>query len=92
MKFVESESGLYYYDLSQNKEETSLTKQVKQKYIPKSNTIMVQTVLGNQEGFTKRELKKAQTARRLYILLGRPSFKDFGNIVRQKLLQNCPIT
>ena len=80
-------NGLYYYD-SRNEPQTSND----EIFNKKTNVVMLQTVLGNQEGFTKRELKKANTARRLYILLGRPSFKDFGNIVKWKLLQNCPVT
>ena len=55
------------------------------------NIILLNTVQENEEGFTKRDLRQAKLAKRLYILLGRPSYRDFANVVKWKLIKNCPV-
>ena len=78
VKFVMSNEGLYYHDVRWMRPETTYSTN------PRSSTniIMLQTVEGNEMGYTKRELTKAREAKRLYVMLDRPSYRDFGNIVR----------
>ena len=106
MKFRKSDNGLYYHHYQPPKNDTKIittsphhttivppkSTSTPQHTNDNDNIILVQTVLQEMEGFTKREIKKAKTARRLYILLGRPSYRDFGNIVKWGLLKNCPVT
>ena len=53
--------------------------------------IFLNSASAHQEGYTKRELRRAKQAQRVYILLGRPSYRDFANIVKWKMIKNCPI-
>ena len=55
-------------------------------------TVIVQTVEDNRKQFTKRELKAAEGARQAFIRLGRPSTKDFVELVRSGKLLHCPFT
>ena len=46
--------------------------------------MLLQTIRGNYEGFTKREVKKAREARRLQGMLGYPSERDFKQMAKEK--------
>ncbi len=52
----------------------------------------VQTVRGNYEGYTKREVIRAKEARRAQALLGSPSEKDYQGMVSGNMIKNCPIS
>ena len=52
----------------------------------------VQTVRGNMEGFTRREVKEARTAREAQGMVGHPSDRDFLGMVRANYIMNCPVT
>jgi hypothetical protein len=53
---------------------------------------LIQTVCGNYEGFTKREVLHAQEARQAQAMLDNPSKKDFQGMVSGNLIPNCLIT
>jgi hypothetical protein len=50
------------------------------------------TVSENNEGFTKRQIKGAETARALYTTLSYPSMKDFKWVIHSNQIKNCPVT
>jgi hypothetical protein len=53
----------------------------------KSNEYMlVNTVRGNFEGYTRHKIKKAQEARRLQGMIGNPTKQEFVGMVHEKLL------
>jgi len=52
----------------------------------------VQTVRGNMEGFTKREVEDAQKAREAQAMLWHPTDHDFLGMVRGGMISNCPLT
>ena len=52
----------------------------------------VNTVSGNKEGFTKRQIKDAESARSLYATLSYPSWKDFKWVIRSNQIKDCPVT
>jgi hypothetical protein len=52
----------------------------------------VQTVRGNYEGHTKRDVLQAKESRRAQAMIGDPSKGDFEGMVSGKLIKNCPIT
>ena len=60
--------------------------------------MLMQTVRGNYEGFTKREIARAKEARELQGRIGHPSDKDFNKLLKDKdnvsqsLLHDCPTT
>jgi hypothetical protein len=52
----------------------------------------VQTVRRNYEGFTKKQVQHATLACRIMGMIGAPSEREYQGLVRQKKLQDCPIT
>jgi len=79
MKFTESANGLYYYDVK-----SSSTKS--------SNYSFVNSVNENKSLYTRRQLKDADLAKRVYELVGRPAHATFIKMISENQLQNCPIT
>ena len=53
---------------------------------------LVQTVRGNMEGYTKREVEKAREAREAQAMVGHPTDRDFLGMVRANMITNCPVT
>jgi hypothetical protein len=54
--------------------------------------MMVTTVRGNLEGYSRHEIEKAKEARRLQGMIGNPAEKELAGMVREKLIANCPVT
>jgi hypothetical protein len=82
MEFIPSAGGLYYYDFNH-----SIQWQVK-----KQTTMVVHSVEGLQRNYTEKELKRVEEARRLYVIMGRPSKADFFEMIKRGKLHNNPIT
>jgi hypothetical protein len=62
-------------------------------YDPTNNElVMVNTVKGNMEGYTKKQVEGAKLAKELYAKLAYPSPKDFKWAVMSNQIQNCPVT
>ena len=54
--------------------------------------MMINTVSENVLKFTKREVKDAEVAQQLYTMLGKPSMKDYLNMIRHNHIKDCPVT
>jgi hypothetical protein len=60
--------------------------------------MLVQTVRGNYEGLTERDIKCARAARELQHRMGQPSDMEIKQLLKEKekvshaLLKNCPLT
>jgi hypothetical protein len=74
--FEQTEDGLFYLDTNKKC----------------NGTVMLVTVESNKDGFTQRQFDNAKQARKIQNIIGRPSTKDFINIVNNNLLKNCPIS
>jgi hypothetical protein len=61
-------------------------------FAPKAALFFMQTVRGNMEGFTKREVKEARKACEAQAMLGHPTDRDFLGMVRGSMISNCPVT
>lgn len=61
-------------------------------YTPPKGLVFIQTVEGNMEGFTKKEIAQARKAADLYIKLIYPSGKDFDWVVLSNQIEDCPVT
>ncbi len=57
-----------------------------------AGSMLVQTVHQNYKGYTKSEVLQAKEARRTMGMIGNPSQRDFKNMVRGNLINNCPVT
>jgi hypothetical protein len=98
VKFQKDKQGLPYINLDESDEEAAvlliqmMEQQDKEnKDGTKKEVTLVQIVRRNYEGFTKREVIKAQEAREAQAMLGNPSKKDFQGLVSRNLIPNCPI-
>jgi hypothetical protein len=77
----QSSKGLYYLDTKAGHEE------------PRDKEInLVNTVADNGNKYSQRDYFKAELARKIQTIIGRPSTKTFLSIVDKNLLPNCPVT
>jgi hypothetical protein len=82
MEFAPSSEGLYYYDFN-----ISVMRHQQQRNM--HNTMMVATVDELRRNYTAREMKQMDEARRLNVIMGRPSKADFLKMIKRgKLLDN----
>jgi hypothetical protein len=101
VNFYKDKQGLPYIDLDGTEEEAAimLLQHVQGKWskaggesMEAIETALVQTVQGNYEGYTKKNILKAKEARRAQGMIGNPSKKDYKGMVSGNLITNCPIT
>ena len=96
VRFYKDEQGLPYLDLEESSEAAVMLLQQGQdpRKEPEHKGVatLVQTVQGNYEGYTKREVLKAKEARRAQAMMGNPSKKDCKGMVSNNLIANCPVT
>jgi hypothetical protein len=59
---------------------------------PAREVLFVQTVRGNMEGYTQREVEDARAAREAQAMLGHPTDRDFLGMIRSGMILNCPVT
>ena len=75
--FKQSQKGLYYFDTK----------------VGRSDGVnLINTVVDNGAKYSQRDYLKAEMARKLQAIIGRPSTKTFLSIVDKNLLPNCPVT
>ena len=95
VKFCKDEQGLPYIDLNESAQEAAtMLVQLgsgKDGGASKQQTMLVETVRGNFEGFTKNEVLRAKQARRAQTMMGNPSEKDYKGVVSNHIISNCPI-
>jgi hypothetical protein len=53
---------------------------------------VVKTVRDNYEGFTKKQVQRANEARRIMMMTGVPTARTFESMVRLNQSQDCRIT
>jgi hypothetical protein len=82
MKFTEHVCGLYVYVPN----DPNVTSNVVDAYS------LVSTVAHQKAFFTRRDVARADDARQLYRMIGRPSEAVFQNILKRGLIRNCPVT
>jgi hypothetical protein len=96
VRFYKDEQGLPYIDLGESNLEATmmlLQREIHEREETLSNEVSyIQTVRGNYEGYTKREVTQAKEARRAQAMMGNPSEKDYKGMVSNNLIANCPIT
>jgi hypothetical protein len=85
--FIPSKEGLYFYDYQHSINRTTTTTVTEEQ-----NAMVVNTVEELQRNYTTRELKQVEAARRLYIMMGRPSRDDFFKMITNGRILNNPIT
>ena len=93
VRFYKDEQGLPYLDLEESSEAGTLLLMRRQGETcdRDKGLSMVQTVRGNYEGYTKREVLRAKEARRAQAMMGNPSEKDYGGMVSNNMIPNCPV-
>ena len=81
--FEECKTGLYRYDINGQSININHDNEAFN---------FLNTVDGNKEGFTKREIERAIEALTLYRIIGRPSEGKYYKILAGNQIINCPIT
>jgi hypothetical protein len=59
---------------------------------PANAVSLIQTVHGNMEGYTQREVEDAHIACKAQAMLGHPTDCNFLGMVRSGMILNCPVT
>ena len=86
IKFIRSPRGLYYHDVRWGNKQPAAPP-------PKIYaTTLIQTVAENSTYFTPADIQKANLAKRIYEMVGRPSSRNFYNLIKYKMIQDCPVT
>ena len=75
--FKPSEKGLFYLNTNENRDE---------------GTLFITTVDNIQYKYSVRDYNQAVLARKIQKIIGRPSSKQFLEIINNNLLINCPVT
>jgi hypothetical protein len=57
-----------------------------------NDVVMLNTVAANKSVYTNANYMRAMVARKLQVIMGRPSTKELLRVVDGKLLANCPVT
>jgi len=76
MEFIPSKDGLYHYDFN-----ISIKRRIAMESAKK--TLIVNIVEDLKRNFSKSEIERADNARRLYVIVGRPSQKNFEDMIRR---------
>ncbi len=87
VEFKPSERGLHYVDMSVEGDVVQhmlVTADVSKG--KNDECMMVTTVRGNLEGYTRHEIEKAQKARRLQGMIRNPTERELKGMVREKLI------
>jgi len=95
VKFHKDEQGLPYIELdgAEGREAAILLLQsIQGEHVAKTGIVHVQTVRGNYEGHTKKDVMQAKEAQRTHAMIGNPSEKDFKGMVSGNMIKNCPVT
>ncbi|MGC8547339.1 MAG: hypothetical protein ACP5MU_06790 [Thermoplasmata archaeon] len=58
----------------------------------RGKSFLVTTLMENRKGYTQRQFEDAKRARKLYHIVGCPTIENFKTILRQNIIQNCPVT
>ena len=90
VRFYKDEQGLPYLDL--NECDAAGAMLLLQREEAETGVSLVQTVRGNYEGYTQREILKAKEARRAQAMMGNPSERDYKGMVSNNVIPNCPVT
>ncbi len=78
VEFKPSDRGLHYHDVSDENSNIEM--------------MLVNTVRGNFEGYTRHDIERAKEAQRIQGMIANPTEREFAGMVREQLLTNCPIT
>ena len=96
VRFHKDEQGLPYIDLGESDSEAAmmlLEREIQEREeTMDSEMSYIQTVRGNYEGYTKREVTQAKEAYRAQAMMGNPSEKVYKGMASNNLIANCPIT
>lgn len=77
VRFFGNEMGLYTHKPKKSK---------------KRSSSYLQTLEDTKQGFTQRQIKRAEKARKIYHVVGAPTMDSLKKLLRQNLIKNCPVT
>ena len=92
--FARTPEGLYAFEpTAEFLNEVAKAKGIKPRTVMKRHqSHVIDTVKGNMEGFTERQVRYAKLARKAAAILTYPTEENLKYALRQKLFKNCPLT
>jgi len=87
MVFREHAMGLYVHDVSKATNTDKHNDNLMHNY----DYSFVNTVVNLESQFSKHDIKRAKSALKLYIRLGRPIFKLFENLIKRNQIRDCDV-
>ena len=88
--FLELGTGLHYLDTLKHKETNQYCTKCDDD--ESGHVLMLDTVSNKQTNYTNNDYLHAKRAQELQIKIGRPSTKDYLQILNTNALLNCPVT
>jgi hypothetical protein len=96
VQFYKDEQGLPYINLEQLSKAAVMLLHWGQEATEANDatkgTLLVQTVHGNFEGYTKSEILQAKEACRAQAMIRNPNEKDYKGMISSNMRNNCPIS
>ena len=87
VKFTANDQGLYVFHFKK-----TYIDNVKKHNKKITGVQHLQSMKKQLEGFTKREVERADRARKFYHMVGAPTLENLKMVIRQNLFKNCPVT
>ena len=92
VQFHKDEEGLPFINFEQSEHEAAMILIQNAHKQMTEGTTNVQTVRGNYEGYTKKEVLQAKAARRAQAMMRNPSESNCKGMVSRSMIKNHPIT
>jgi hypothetical protein len=86
IKFIRSPKGLYFHDVRWGKQQPNGPT------VPIKAVTLLNTIAENKNSYSPADIEKADLAKRVYEMVGRPSYRDFCNMIKFHMIKNCPVT
>ncbi len=90
MEFKPSDSGLYFYNFEESKRRQQLKQEQEQN--KEDQAMVINTIEEIKRNFTRREIEAAESARRMYVIMGRPGRQTFETMLKKGMIINNPVT
>ncbi len=92
VQFHKDKQGLPYINLEQSGQEAAIMLMQNAQEQMTKGTALMQTVRGNYEGYTKKEVLQANEMQCAQAMIGNPSEGNYRGMVSRNMIKNCLIT
>jgi len=90
-KTENDEANVYLQECDDNSQECS-KEDNNDELEDETSSFWINSVSENRKRYTERQFEQAKRARRLYHAVGGPTVTNFKSMIRQNIIQDCPVT